>query len=348
MKSFRLLIALLSFASASAQAADLGGITANGEVGFDYNMMSSGNQTTGIPNTGGAKNNTFRLNTAQVLLAKETDQVSFLGRLSYTPTEYTTPSGNSYSNLGGLDQVEVYYKAMPGLQIGFGRFLTTMGYESLMKYENATYNNTIANQAIVPGYGEGLRAKYVASGLLTATVSSYNRMTYSSWGEDQPSSKATEVSATGLLGDFTWFAGYLFGSDAATATTATEKTSSNIWASYKAMDNLNFAISFDSSTSNTDSAGTKWSDSTSVLATYGLGMNNLTARYEMVRGASRISYTADTVNSLTLSDKIVLSENLNAYVEYRMDQADQNTFVDKDGVATKDASMITLSALAHF
>lgn len=355
MKFFTSLVFVLSFGLVSAHAADIGGITATGEISFDYNFLSSGNQTA-VPNVGGASNESYRLNTAQILLKKETEQISFLSRLAYSQvnidsTDSATGTSTARQNMGTLDQVEIFYKVNPSLQIGFGRFLTTLGYESLLKGENATFGNTIAYQTLVPGYGEGLRAKYVLNEYFTATASTYNRAKFSQWAEDYNPTKATEVSATGTVAGFTWFAGYLFGKDGsdAPATGTTELTSGDAWVSYKFMDNLSLAITYDSLTKNVNEAGANWSDSASAIVTYGWGINNLALRYEMVRGAMHIGYgTADVVNSITLTDKIALNENLKLYVEYRMDQADEESFVDKDNAPTKDANVLTLGALASF
>jgi hypothetical protein len=353
---FKSLVFVLSFGLVSAHAADIGGLTANGEISFDYNFLSSGNQTAAVPNVGGATNEAYRLNTAQILLKKETEQISFLSRLAYSQvnidsTDSATGTTTSRQNMGTLDQVEIFYKVNPSLQVGFGRFLTTLGYESLLKGENATYGNTIAYQTLVPGYGEGLRAKYTLNEYFTATASTYNRAKFSQWAEDYNPTKATEVSATGTVAGFTWFAGYLFGKDGsdAPAIGTTELSSGDAWFSYKFLDNLSLAITYDSLTKNVNEAGTNWSDSASAIVTYGWGMNNLALRYEMVRGAMHIGYgAADVVNSITVSDKIVMNENLNLYFEYRADQADEDSFVDSDGAATKNASILTLGARPRF
>lgn len=350
MSISKILAVVLAMGTTSANAADIGGISANGEVAFDYNFLSS--KDAAIQNTEGATNEAYRLNKAQVLLKKETEQVSFLGRLVHTPTQYS-PDGTATAKayFGVLDQVELFYKVNPTFQIGFGRFLTTMGYESLMRYENAFYNNTVAYQAIVPGYGEGLRAKYIPGSWLTVTLSTYNQFTYGAVGEDYAPTKTTELSATGVLDNFTWFAGYLLGTDAAVApaTGKKENSASSVWASYKFMDNLMLAVTYDSRTFKFENTHTQWADSVSAVLTYGLGMNNLGLRYEMVRGANEIGYgAAKNVNVISVTDKIALNDNLKAYVEFRMDHADKNAFLDKDGAPTADAHMITLGALAHF
>lgn len=346
----KIIAAMMIMGTASANAADISGITVNGEVAFDYNFLSS--KDAAIPNTEGATNEAYRLNKAQVLLRKETDQISFLGRLVHTPTQYS-PDGASTAKayFGVLDQMELFYKVNANLQIGFGRFLTTMGYESLLRYENAFYNNTIAYQAIIPGYGEGLRAKYIAGDWLTATLSTYNQFNYGAIGEDYAPTKATELSVTGILDNFTWFAGYLTGTDKAVApeTGKKDNSSSSVWGSYKFMDNLILTVTYDSRTFKFEDSHTHWADSLSTVITYGLGIHNLGLRYEMVRGGNEIGYeTADKVNSITVNDKIALNENLNLYVEFRADHADKDVFFDKDGGPTADAQMITLGALAHF
>lgn len=351
MKSPILLSALLLIGGNFTQAAEISGLTINGEVAFDYSFLST--KDTATPYSDGVTNESYRLRNAQVLISKETEQVYFLTRLNYAPTTYraeTSPGAedNKVANFGMLDQAEIFYKALPNLYIGFGRFLTTMGYESLMKYENAFYSNTIAYQTIVPGYGEGLRAKYVAGDWLTATLSTYNQAAYGAIGEDYSPTKTTELSATGKAADLTWFAGYYLGTDDP-AGVKTERSSSSIWASYQITENFLAALIYDSLTTQPDGDRLHWSDATTILLTYGLGRNNLGLRYEMVRGANEIGYgTADTVNSISVTDKFVLNENFNLYVEYRQDMSNEDAFVDGDGAATDKASIITLGALAHF
>lgn len=354
MKKNVLVAGLLILCGFSAQAVEISGLTVNGEVAFDFNFLST--KGTAMPYTDGVNNETYRLRNAQVLISKETDQIYFLTRLAYTPTTYVSAVDvnapavtSSTNNFGALEQAEIFYKPMQNLYVGFGRFLTTMGYESLMKYENAFYTTTIAYQSIVPGYGEGLRAKYVAGDWLTGTLSTYNQAQYGAFGEDYTPTKTTELSFTGkIAGDFTWFAGYYLGTDKPGATKV-EKSASSVWASYQITENMLAALIYDSYTTKPDGSGAHWADASTALITYGLGMNNLALRYEMVRGASTLNYgTGEKVDSLTVGDKIVLNENLNLYVEYRMDKADEKVFVDSDGAPTDTANVITLGALAHF
>ncbi len=368
MKPFAFLIIAISFATSVSRAADIAGLTVNGEASFDYYMLSSKDKAT--PFIGGASNETYRLNQAQILIKKETEQISFLSRLVYSPTSYLTSAKSdgaggvtttsNKANLGTMDQLEVFYKPTPSIYVGFGRFLTTMGFESLLKSENYTYGNTIAFQGIVPGYGEGLRAKYIPGEYLTATVSTYNQANYNAFGDDYTPTKTTEVSATGLWGNFSWYAGYYFGKDGAAPLDRTERTASSVWASYK-LDPVLFAITYDSRTTKPDISGTKWSDSTSVLVSYQSAVsatiiNTVTARYEMVRGAGELidlasgaTYgAANKVNSFTLSDKIALNEYFKLYVEYRLDRADEDAFFDSNGNPTKNASILALGAVASF
>ncbi|MDG0817098.1 outer membrane beta-barrel protein [Bdellovibrio svalbardensis] len=354
MKHFACLSIVFLLGTSQSYAADVGGLTVNGEASFDYNLLSSKDKAT--PFIGGATNETYRLNQAQVTIKKETEQISFLSRLVYSPTSYLTSTTTSTkSNLGTLDQLEVYYKATPTIYIGFGRFYTTMGFESLLKSENYTYNNTIAFQGIAPGYGEGLRIKYIPSDKLTATLSTYNQATYNAFGDDYTPTKTTEISIAGLWNKFNWFAGYYFGKDGATPVERSEKTASSIWATYK-IDQLTLAATYDSRTTRLDGSSTKWSDSTSILVSYIVAMNTITSRYEMVRGAGELfdsasgtNYgSADKVNSFILADKIALNDNFKLHVEYRMDHADAESFFNKDGNPTKDASLLTLGAVASF
>jgi hypothetical protein len=339
----------MTLATSSAFAADIGGITVNGEIAFDYNFSQDDFK---VPYTGDAQSETYRINTSQILAKKETEQVSVLARLVYQPTEYSNGgTTNVKNNLAMLEQVEVYYKPRPNIYIGVGRFLTTMGFESVLRSENLFYNYSIAFQGITPSYSEGIRGRYVMSDLLTATVSSYNSSKYNMYSDDYTPTKTTEISANGALGDLQWFAGYFFGKDTANSpTTGTaENSSSNVWATYRISESWLVGMMYDSKVYTPEAGGGGWSDDTAVLVNYKLWNNSFSARYEMIRGAMHIGGfgNSDKVNSLTVNDKIALSENLHAYVEYREDKADE-TFTDSNGKQTKDTQLITLGALASF
>lgn len=351
----------LTFAISSTQAANFEGIKVNGEVSFDYGFLSSKENT--IPAMGAATNEAYRLNQVQIIAEKDTEQVSFIGRVLYAPTVYVSQSDpaevKSVSNFGPLDQLEIYYKATPQLSVGFGRLYTTMGYESFLRSENPTYGNSIASQTIVPANGEGLRVKYVASDWLTATASSYNQTAYySNLGSTTTPTKTTEVSAAGTLGSFAWFASYYWGAEPGPTPTSgqIDKSASSIWASYKFTDTITAALTYDSKRLQPDSSHSHWADASGVVLTYGLGMNNLAVRYEMVRGAMELADiatnktygNADKVNSLTITDKIAMNENFKIFVEYRLDQADENIFLDENGIGEKDVSLATIGAVASF
>lgn len=354
---FTLTILLCAFC---ANAANIDGIKFSGEASFDYSFLSSKQNT--IPAIGAATNESYRLNQVQIVAAKETEQLSFIGRVIYSPTaavvQSGTPDTKNYSNLGPLDQLEIFYKVTPELSIGFGRLYTTMGYESFLRSENPTYGNSIASQTIVPLNGEGLRVKYVTGDRLTATVTSYNQSAFNSSQSTATPTKTTEASATGTLGDFAWFVSYYFGQDPAVApgTSTTDKSASSIWTSYKFTPNFMAALAYDSKGFQPHGSHNHWSASTGIVLSYGLGINNLALRYEMVHGANELTDiatgktygTADKVNSLTITDKLALNENFKLFFEYKFDQADENVFLDQDGIGKKDASLATIGAVAHF
>mgnify|MGYP003337574475 CR=1 FL=1 len=360
MKRNHLTICLLGILwSFSAHAYELGGLAIQGEAAFDYNYLSTGDNR--YPSNGGALNDQYRFNMAQILVKKEADEISFLTRLSYIPTEVTTPGGGSTkSSFGTLDQFEIYYKFRPDLKVGFGRLCSTMGFESAMRYENVFYNNTVAYGSIVPGYGEGLRAMYNPGEWLALTLSTYNRSTYNQYGDDYNSTKTTEFSATGVLGPVLWFAGYYWGTDnGATATDPKlDKSTSNAWATYKFNDAFSFSVSYDSRTQKPQDASTNYAQSISGQASYILGKHTLGLRYENILGAGELDVLngttslgyigADKVQVFSAVEKYSLSENLNMYLEYRQDVADQSVLKDRNGDDTKNAYMITLGAIAKF
>ncbi|WP_413287854.1 outer membrane beta-barrel protein [Bdellovibrio sp. HCB337] len=349
MQRFKFLLLIVVFWGLYAEAAEFDGIGAEGEVAFDYNFLSS--KGIPIPYTEGATNETYRLNDAVLRLKKNAEQILLIARLNYTPRQYS-PDGvkTATANFSTLSQLEVFYKVTPKLHLGFGRLVTTMGYDSVLRYENTFYNNSIAYQRIVPGSGEGLRANYISDSF-TASASTYNQFNFGATGEDYAATKATELSIMMKFADFTGFAGYLTGKDAseAPATGTTQKSSSDFWVSYKPTSNLLLVLTYDAQTYQVEGASTHWFDATSAMAVYTYGINNFGVRYEMVRGANDIGYAAaDHVNVLYLTDKIKLTDHLNLYVEGRFDHADEDVYFNKDGVATDNATMITLAALAYF
>jgi len=349
VKFSKMLAVSVLLATTAANAMDVAGVTVNGELSTDYSFFSNNEA---IPYADGAVDSAYRLNKGQLLLKKETEQVSFLSRLTYS----TTPvAGN---NAVAMEQVELFYKFMPNLHIGVGRFLTTMGYESLLKTENAFYNPTIAYQSIIPGYGEGIRAKYVKGEDLTVTLTNMNRANDASLSEDN-NSKATELSATGVMGAATWFAGYQMGTNNPAAGQRDDRTATSIWATYKLMDNMLVGATYDAKTSKLEDASMNWSNAFSALVTYKMDRNNFGLRWEHVEGASTLTsgasagltdYAANKIDSITATDKFNLTENLDLIAELRYDMGDEDTFADSDGVANqeKTAWMGTFGVLAHF
>ncbi len=336
----------------------LSGITAQGEADFEYNFFSSGKNA--YPASANAQDEQYRFNSAQVILKKETQDLSFFARLMYMPIEVTTPTGTNKSNFGTLDQLEIYYKINPAWSVGFGRLCSTLGFESAMKVENILYGNTVAYQGIVPGYNEGARLKFNPGEWLAVTLSSYNRSAYNQFGDDLVSTKTTELSATGISGRFLWFAGYYSGKDASTTVTgsAVEKSTTNIWVTYKFSDDFSWSASYDNRTQTPEGETLNFAQSISSQMGYTLGKHTLGLRYENILGAGELDSLngtvgtfypgADKVEVWTVGDKYNLSEHLKVYLEFRQDHADQDVLKDSDGTATDHAHMITLGAIAHF
>ncbi|WP_413586594.1 outer membrane beta-barrel protein [Bdellovibrio sp. HCB274] len=358
-KMITALVALSTSMPITAQADEvLSGITVQGEAAFEYNFMSSGNNP--YPASSGALDEQFRFNSAQVILKKETDQLSFYARLMYMPIEVTTPSGTSKNSFGTLDQLEIYYKLDAAWSLGFGRLCSTLGFESAMRAENIFYQNTVAYQGIVPGYNEGVRVKYNPGEWLAVTLSSYNRSAYNQYGDDMASTKTSELSATGIAGRFLWFAGYYTGKDASTLIpgTSVAKSTANIWTTYKFSDEFTGSVTYDSRSQTPDGASESYTQSLSAQFAYSMGRHTFGLRYENILGAGELDNLngttdafypgADKVEVWSLGDKYKLTDNLNGYLEFRQDQADQEIMKKSDGTPTDRSTMITLGAIAYF
>lgn len=347
-RAVSLVIAFLAVGS-FAKAADIDGITVHGEAAFDYNMQSSASSSP-LPNVEGATNEAYRFHEAQLLVSKDTEKFSFMAKLLYAPETYSTGSSTTTADLGMLKQIEAYYKPISELSLGFGRFLTTLGYESPLISQNANYTHSIAQQSIYPAYYDGLRVKYSPVSWGTLSVSTYNQADFATGTAAAPA-KATEISIKANVEKLTGFVGYYFGNIGGPAGIGdvTSAAVASAWVSYHLLDNLSLAASYDSDNTKDSVTGQKtWSASTAVYATYVIGRNALSIRYEMIRGASAIGYTngSDKVSSVTLTDKVTVTENLSAYVEYRMDSADQNSFANSSNNGTKSGSIFLLGAVA--
>ncbi|MEK2690188.1 outer membrane beta-barrel protein [Bdellovibrio sp. GT3] len=360
MKKFITILAALGASMPFTAYADevLSGITVQGEAAFEYNFMSSGGNT--YPASAGALNEQYRFNSAQVILKKDTDQLSFLARLMYMPIEVSTPGGTSKNSFGTLDQLEIYYNINAAWSAGFGRLCSTLGFESAMRAENVFYQNTVAYQSIVPGYNEGLRLKFNPGEWLAVTLSSYNRSAYNQYGDEMATTKTTELSATGIAGRFLWFAGYYAGKDASATIpgSSVAKATTNIWTTYKVSDEFNVSVSYDSRAQTPDGLSESYAQSLSAQGSYILGGHTLGLRYESILGAGEMDSLnatvdtfypgADKVEVWSVGDKFKLNDNLNVYLELRQDLADQEIMKDSDGGPTDRSTMITLGAIAHF
>lgn len=353
----------LLLASFNSVAAEIPGVKISGEAVFDYNFLSTGGNA--YPASGAAPNEQYRLSQAQVLLTKETDDFSFLGRLSYIPTEYlVAPAGTpgvTKGNIGTLDQLEVYYKVRPDLSIGFGRLLTTMGIESLMRFENTLFANTLSYQAIVPGYGEGLRLKYTPNTYFGLNLSTYNRAAYNKFGDDYTPTKTTEVSIFGNISSLYWFAAHYFGTDVDAATPANklDKTASSLLLTYKWNDYLTTSFTLDNRSQKQSGVDTLSANSAALHVGYTWEKHLFGLRYETIKGANDLDAlnenigvftygNADKLEIITIGDKFRLTENFDLHLEYRMDKADQDVLKKSDGTATDSSNMVTLGAIAHF
>lgn len=345
MKNIFVAAAVLS-AGLSAQAVEIGGATVNGEVAFDYQSLSAG---AGQNNTGfinGAENEAYALRDTTLTFSKDGD-VFFNGRFTGRKVDADTvaATGNGVKSYAAqFDSLEVGYKVMPNLSLSFGRMLTTLGYEAIDRNANAQYTYSLAYNNVVPGFYEGVRAKYT-SDIATVTVSSYNNASKNgSMYDKAPSNKATEISATGSVAGVTWFAGHVNGTDA----NKEALTTSSLWASY-GLDNMKFALTFDGTTKKVGSAKTEFGQVTGAHFTYGMGKHNLGLRYEMMYGAKFLT-TQNTkeVSSVVLGDKFAVNDNMKLYAEYRMDQGKDKVYTDKDAKAQKSASSFTIGAVAHF
>lgn len=350
MKTWIILTGILI--STFSFAAEISGLTVNGEAAMDYNFLSSQDTP---PALGGAKDNQYRFNSAQLTLKKDIEQLYIFSRLTYVPTTYTV-SGTTTSteNLGVLKQFEFFYRLLPNLHIGFGRFLTTFGFESPMRNTNITYNYSIARQTLYPIYAEGIRAKYFITNEVTLTASNYNRIPDATFGDDNTSSKATEVALSGTHSKFAWYAGYITSRDEQNLEKVDNKGLS-FWTSY-VFDNFSLIGTYDNRSSKKESAGLYYSQSFSGTVSYRLNAFNFYARQEIVSGASDINKIngsadfkdSDKIDSLTLGTRFTAHENLYLYAEFRRDRADEKTYLTKGGNLTKDLSVITLGAIARF
>ncbi len=345
MKKFIVAAAMMSV-GISAQAAEVAGITVNGEVGFDYQSLSGGTASTNAGFADKATHEAYRFGGVTMTFSKDGD-VFFNGRSSVAPA---TTDG-SVSN-ATLDHLEVGVKVMPNLSISAGRLQTTLGYEAIDRSANALYTYSHAYNLIAPFYFEGLRAKYQIDGIGTLSASTYNNTAATSqWGEKANTTKSTELSLTGTHADVNWFAGYLTGTDA----NRVALTTTSLWASRK-FDAISLAVTYDAHTSKAENANTEFGQSAAVHAGYAWNKHNFAARYEMVYGAkflfnnlaTPVTVNTKEISSIVIGDKYAMNDNLKLYADFRMDSAKDKVYADNKGEAKKSASSFTLGAIAHF
>lgn len=344
MKKLFVAAAVLT-AGFSAQAVEVGGMTVNGEVAFDYTSLSGGaNTNTGF--TAGTENEAYSLRDTTLTFSKDAD-VFFNGRVTARKIgadNAAAAATDSKAYSAQFDSLEIGYKVMPNLHLSFGRLQTTLGYEAIDRNANTNYSYSLAYGNIVPSFYEGVRAKYNVEGIANFTVSSYNNASKDGkMYDDRTKTKATEVAATGSVAGVTWFAGYLMGSDAGKK----DLTTSSLWASYN-LDTWKFALTFDGRTEKVADGATQFGQSTAARVSYGMGMHTFGLRYEMVYGAKFLGYTGNEISSIVLGDKIAINDNMKFYAEYRMDNSKEEEFFNNKGDAKKDANALTLGLVAHF
>lgn len=357
MKKSLLLALVASAFVINAHAKDFNGVDVTGEANFDINSLGSGSNA--YPGSGAAQNEQYRFNNAQLQIKKDANDISFFARLNYTPTQVGT-STTSKSSLGTIDQLEVMYKINPQFALGFGRFTTTLGFESLMKSENQFYTPCVGGQSLVPGYFEGIRLKYTPTEWLSVNLSSYNQGNNNAYADDYSQTKAHELGVAGVTGNLSWFAGTFYSIDKNTSTPAVviNRSMNDAWMTYKFNDYFSASVIYDNRIIKTENSSTEFAESTSAQVAYTQGLHTFGLRYESIYGADKLNTLTGTsdyyasgikqVNIINFNDKIAINDNLKLYVEYRRDTADQELLTDKSNQSKKNLDMFTVAASVYF
>ncbi len=273
------------------------------------------------------KANQFSLNMAEIVLERAAEPVGFridfgFGK-AYDIVHGTEPSADAFRY---IQQAYVTFKpaGAKGLQVDFGKFVTSAGAEVIETHSNWNYSRSLLFAWAIPYYHFGARVSHPIHKNFTAGVQLVN-----GWNsvEDTNTGKTVGLTGTFTTSKFSWTHNYYVGP---------EKLDTNQGVRHlydttlllTPSDKANLYINFDYGVDRNIGGGSNhWVGIASALRMAPTSWFALIPRIEWFNDADGFATgTAQKLKEFTLTGEFRMKEGLIMRTEYRRDWSDQPFF----------------------
>lgn len=275
-----------------------------------------------------------------------------------------TANAMNANSANQLNLMNAYYSldTSYGLNFMFGKFESPVGHETYNHMDNSQYTRSYGF-ALAPFFSNGLGLNY-GQGMWKAGFIVSNGQGSSTDDNDNNKTMAVtfDVDPMENLGlDLN----YVTGSEANNAVTVLDFS-----VSYMINEMFDIALNYVDHGRKPAAAGSTELKATSMAAyvNANMGMYGIGLRYEQFTydetntttpaggivyngtGVNGLGATGNdnTITSITLAAKAELDQNANAFLEYRMDSADDKVWTDKDNQAADSNNTMTVGVMYRF
>jgi hypothetical protein len=336
--------------AADAQTASLGEINFSGLIDgyYSLNFNHPASQTNQLRNFD-VKANQFSLNMAKVTLEHAAEPVGFRLDLGFGRAfEMVHSTEQAPSVFRNIEQAYISYKpaSAKGLQMDFGKFVTSAGAEVIETSSNWNYSRSLLFSWAIPYYHFGLRTSMPVGKHFTGGFQSVN-----GWNNVEDNNSGKTIGLTGALtaGPVTWSNNYYAGP---------EKTGANqgwrhlydttvLVNGSKAGAYFNFDYGIDR---NPGARGNAWYG-VAGAARYAFTKHfAVSPRLEWFNDRDGFSTgTAQKLKEVTLTGEYKIADGLLSRLEYRRDWSDQPFFDRGAGpAASRNQDTLLVGFVAYF
>lgn len=340
------MIALASIVVATACAEDLPkGFQVNGHIDlfyqYDFNKPPTGSSIN-LRNFD-VQNNEFSLAVLQVNVTRApTKDQPFGLTLNFTTGKNadlensSEPAGQNTYKL--LQQAYVSYLLPSGITVDFGKYLSPMGYESVVSADNDNYSRSFLYTLAEPLYHTGIRATIPVNKVWTATAYVYN-----GWNEveDANAAKSVGLSFAGTVGKTAVTATYCGGNEGSDRVNGIGFSGTShvdlgdVVLSQQLTSKLKVALGGDYASAKGIDTGDptgKWYGLAAYAAYAATDKVTAGLRYESVSDPNGLRTTKNAeFHSLTGTLAYKANKDASFYLEVRHDTSNRSIFNSKDG-----------------
>lgn len=334
------LVGALVVGAAHADAKWYDAVTASGYLQGSY--VGSLNRPTSAAgakqsNTGrqfDTESNGFTLNTFLLQIAKPVadDKFGFTARLR-TGQDASVLAGNTSQFF--VQEAYATYAATSKLSVIGGRFVTPLGYEVVDTVANPNFSEGLLFTYAEPVGHTGVKANYVFSDKLNATVGVVNGWDMPTGDNNTAKTILWQVATTPMKG-FAWYFQGLYGKETADPSN-TERLALDTVATLALSDKLSLAAQAIWAEQTGDAANAKqhWSGLGAWVTFAETAKTSTSLRFEILAdensanrfGATAANFSAgeakQTVKEITVTQKYMLTSNMGVRGEYRHDWSNE-------------------------